>query len=364
MPRKMLFFVPSLCAVFVAANIAAGAMPTWQNTGTSVQGRPLQCVEIPGGPDRVMVIAGFRGTRNASIQVAESLARHASEQAGLGNCSSILIVRDANPDGRALRTPNNARGVDLDRNFASSDWRKIPIGHQWLGGRQPTSEPETLWLTRLVTSWQPTCVVVLVDDAQKGWARTLGADPAWQSSLATMTALPWVESSLAVPSGSLASWVALDLKLPTLLINVPAVERAEDFWNAQKPLLSNIIQNANISSEAVVRIQNKANPLTSTSRPKRRLVDVLWPQESSAPGLAQSPTNESSVRHTISNRLSIEPIAGGPHSGQRIYRLPPAEQTAPLSAPAVQRLPTGAPSAQHQTLPHRPIPIWVDPNGR
>lgn len=339
-------------------------MPVWQTSGTSVQGRPLQCMEIPGGVGRVMVIAGFRGTRSASVQVAESLAQHASQQAGLGNQASLLIVRDANPDGRALRKPTNARGVDLDRNFASTNWRKIPIDKQWLGGRQPVSEPETQWLTKLVTSWQPTRIVVLVDDGQTAWARTLGSDPSWQSSLAPLTALPWVESSLAIPSGSLAGWVAIDLKIPTLLLNVPPAEKAEGFWNSQQPLLSSVIHRANVSSEAVVNVRGNGNPLISTPLPKRRLVDVRWPQEPNPSELAQGTPNGSPIGHSISNRTNIEPIAGGPLSGDRIYRLPPAEQTAPLAAPSVQRLPSGSANGQHPTLPHRPIPIWVDPNGR
>lgn len=364
MPRKMLFTIPLFCALLVAAHVAEGAMPTWQTSGTSVQGRPLQCMEIPGGAGRVMVIAGFRGTRNSSVQVAESLAQHALQQAGLGDQVSLLIVRDANPDGRTLRKPTNARGVDLDRNFASTNWRKIPIDKQWLGGRQPVSEPETQWLTKLVTSWQPTRVVVLVDDTQTAWVRTLGPDPAWQRSLAPLTALPWVESSLAIPSGSLASWVARDLKIPTLLLNVPPAENVEGFWNSQQPLLSSVIHRANVSSEAVVNVRGNGNPQNSNPRPKRRLVDVRWPQEPNYSELAQSTSSDSPIGHTISNRKDIEPLAGGPLSGDRIYRLPPAEHTAPHAAPSVRRLPSGSASGQHPTLPHRPIPIWVDPNGR
>lgn len=377
MPRFAAFLIATLSIVSICAPAAASEAPAWQTSGKSAQGRPLQHLEIPGNADRVMIVSGFRGTRNASIQVADSLARFASEQGASPDTASLLIIRDANPDGRASRTANNARGVDVDRNFASSDWRKIPVGPHWLGGRQPVSEPETRWLVGLIDTWQPTRIVVFLGDGQQGWIRTLGPDQQWKDFLTTRTNLPWVESSLAVPSGSLASWTAFDRKIPTLLLNLPADDNAVEFWRSQQQLLTGIVTSTVVASDETVgmvaQTPRESHYKPSNLKPKRRLVDVAWPWEAEQSNLVQRTPPRQPFGHTVSSRtplgsvslqsIAVQPAEAKVDGGDKIYRFPPAEHIRPREAPTVDRQPEAALSTQYPTLPHRPIPIWVDPNG-
>lgn len=378
MPRFPAFSIAALSIVLACAPAAAAEGPNWQTSGKSAEGRPLQHVEIAGGADRVMIVAGFRGTRNASVQVAESLAHFASEQPASSDGASLLILRDVNPDGRVAHAVTNARRVDLDRNFASSDWRKIPVGSHWLGGRQPLSEPESRWVAMLVETWKPTRVIILLGDGEQGWIRTLGPDENWNQSLATQTNLPWVESSLEVPSGSLASWTSRDRKIPTLLLNLPADDNAVEYWRSQQQLLTGIITgtyNDVKPAPAIVAQSQQQNFKPSNLKPKRRLVDVEWPWDEEQQGVvAQQAPVRNPLGHTISSRnplgsVSSQSMAGEPQlnpvgSGEKIYRLPPAEHTRPRAVPEVDRAPVASPSRRYPTLPHRPIPIWVDPNGR
>jgi protein MpaA len=74
--------------------------------------------------------------------------------------ASIYVVPNLNPDGFALRTRLNGRGVDLNRNFPAG-WRSIASrGSPQYSGPRPFSEPETRlaahlirWLRPRVTIW-------------------------------------------------------------------------------------------------------------------------------------------------------------------------------------------------------------------
>jgi murein peptide amidase A len=65
----------------------------------------------------------------------------------------LWLVRTANPDGVAAGTRQDARGVDLNRNFPW-DWRPGPRGTYYPGPRA-ASEPETRALTKLVRRVRP-----------------------------------------------------------------------------------------------------------------------------------------------------------------------------------------------------------------
>ncbi len=364
MPRVTIFHLATLGFVVLCGSPAVAATPRWQASGRSTEGRLLEQVEIDGGTSRVMIVAGFRGTRNATTRLAESFARFASEQDLLKDRPTLLIVRDANPDGRANRTPTNARGVDVDRNFASSDWRKIPVGAQWLSGRRPASEPETQWIAGLVEAWKPIRIIVLLGDGPQAWIRAVGSDPSWRDGVAALTDLPWVDAAMPLPSGSFASWAAVDLKIPTLLINLPADDDATKFWQSQQPLITGIINNWSPEPRTIARIDRDSDSLSGQLKPKRRLVDVLWPsREEIAEIVRRAPVSEP-VGRTISNRSTIGRVSSGTVGRERVYRLPPATHTVSRDAPPVRDPSSWNTGERYPMLQHRPIPIWLDPRGR
>jgi murein peptide amidase A len=142
----------AVIALTHVGSLSASAAPTvdeWELLGESYQGRPIR-VFHRGDPDeiRVVVVGCIHGDECASVRIAKRLRT--------GRPRSFLdlwILPSLNPDGRAAHTRQNARGVDLNRNFPYR-WRPGPRG-RYYPGRQPASERETRIAMRLIERIEP-----------------------------------------------------------------------------------------------------------------------------------------------------------------------------------------------------------------
>jgi murein peptide amidase A len=120
--------------------------------GRSARGRAIRLAELGDRTSEreVLVVGCIHGTECAGTRIARRLE---SARAPAG--ARLWVIENLNPDGRALGTRLNGRGVDLNRNFPS-EWR--PIGRRFdpqYSGPRPFSEPETRLARDLVRSIQP-----------------------------------------------------------------------------------------------------------------------------------------------------------------------------------------------------------------
>ena len=167
--------------------------------GHSVQARALVARERgnPAAARRILVVGCIHGDECAGRAVVRRLAAMPARRD-----TDLWLVDEANPDGARLRRRQNARGVDLNRNFPYR-WRRLdrPGGLYW-SGPGPLSEPESRALQSLILRLRPDVTVWyhqhmrLVDQS--------GGDPAVERRYAERVGLPL--RRLARYPGSVTGW--------------------------------------------------------------------------------------------------------------------------------------------------------------
>jgi protein MpaA len=122
--------------------------------GRSVQGRPIHARVL--GSDRatrrVLLVGCIHGNECAAHTILSALA-HRPVPPGV----QLWLVQQLNPDGTAAGTRQNARGVDLNRNFPYR-WRRI-LDPVYYSGPRPESEPETRAAIALIQRIKPAVTI-------------------------------------------------------------------------------------------------------------------------------------------------------------------------------------------------------------
>jgi beta-N-acetylhexosaminidase len=164
--------------------------------GHSSEGRPIRAVRV--GPARarvkILVVGAIHGNERAGVPVVRRLRRLRPPRG-----TALWLISDANPDGAAAGSRQNAAGVDLNRNFPYR-WR--PQDGVYESGPGPASEPETQALQRFVERERPR-VTVWYHQALRMVVASAG-DPALQRLYARASGLP--RRRLPAYRGTATSW--------------------------------------------------------------------------------------------------------------------------------------------------------------
>ena len=115
--------------------------------GHSVEGRAIEAWIGPQAEGGTLLIGGFHGDEFATISLLRDF-----RPAG-----RVAVLPVLNPDGAERATRYNARGVDLNRNFAFN-WRADSIEPP---GPEPWSEPESRALRDFIVAARPAKIVTL-----------------------------------------------------------------------------------------------------------------------------------------------------------------------------------------------------------
>jgi len=193
--------------------------------GHSVRGRPIVAYERGYRSAPVTLVVGvIHGTETAGLKVVAQL-----QKVPLKRHAHLWLVPTVNPDGLAAGTRENARGVDLNRNWPAA-W--VNEGRPWSGtysGQRPMSEPENRAMRRFILRVRPALTIWYHQPLDLVY----GSDPHVKvlRHYARLTGFPYVRRR--VPHGAATLWERIHFRrgahfvveFPAGRISAPAAAR-------------------------------------------------------------------------------------------------------------------------------------------
>lgn len=222
----------------------------------SVEGRPLVHKEfIPKQglrpKARVLAIGGVHGDEYSAISISYLWMKALQD-----NPAKIehhwLFLPLANPDG-LFKSPaqrQNAKGVDLNRNFPTPDWNKSALDF-WkqyyranprrYPGDSPASEPETQWQVNVIKAFRPDAIISI--HAPYGLVDYDGPDFAKPDRVGRLRL-----KQLGTFPGSLGRYAGEHLNIPVLTVelgsagSLPTQDEMLQIWQDMTDWVENKLQ--------------------------------------------------------------------------------------------------------------------------
>ncbi|MFY9228403.1 MAG: DUF2817 domain-containing protein [Candidatus Microsaccharimonas sp.] len=210
---------------------------TVSTIGFSKQGRAITAYSFGSGSKVILYTSAAHGNEqsgrllmNAWIGELDANAR------SIPSGTRIVVVPQINPDGVVSNSRYNAGGVDLNRNYDTSDWQQdvqtvngapLPGG----GGSYPGSEPETQALMALSSQLQPDLTLSFHSSASYAIANQCGNSPSLAATYASMTGyqnMTGVSSAFSYQiTGTYDDWLCERLGLASVLVELTTSTDAE-----------------------------------------------------------------------------------------------------------------------------------------
>ena len=138
----------------ITLTLAAAAAARTVVVGRSVRGRPITARVIGpnSAPRKILLVGCIHGNECAGRGILS-----AAERAPVPSGVQLWTIAGMNPDGTVADRRQNARGVDLNRNFPYQ-WRRI-LDPTYYSGPRPASEPETRASMQLIARLKPAVTI-------------------------------------------------------------------------------------------------------------------------------------------------------------------------------------------------------------
>jgi protein MpaA len=230
--------------------------------GYSVKGRPLIYFEygVPNPTNTTLVFSMVHGDEITPLYVAVKLLDWLEKSAPQFKRSRVIVAPLVNPDG-FLDLPRrrvNATGVDVNRNFPTTDWEAAAQAY-WKekGGADPrrfpgsraNSEPETAFQIMLLEKYKPQKILSV-----HAPLNFMDYDGPTTLSLARFPS-EYVETCLTLRKrvratsqgffpGSLGNYAGQERGIPTLTLELPTADpkQADAYWHRFVKGMKTVIQ--------------------------------------------------------------------------------------------------------------------------
>lgn len=234
----------------------------WQIGGNSGSGRPLIYAEFGDrtAENTTLVFSMVHPDEITPLYLGLQLIHWMKEHQRKLPATRVVIAPLVNPDGlyRNPKTRVNGRGVDLNRNFSTSDWKshalrawklKYQSNPRRYPGPTAASEPETVFQQELIKRVRPQKILSVhaplnhMDyDGPNALALARFPKEYVQECLTLRKRLKAISSGFF--PGSLGNYAGQEMGIPTLTLELPTADasKADDYWNKFSTGISAMIE--------------------------------------------------------------------------------------------------------------------------
>ncbi|NCN26741.1 murein peptide amidase A [bacterium] len=196
----------------------------------TVEGRAIELyssARVGSFRSRVLIKAGVHGDEPEGVQLLERFLKEKYFEK-FHQDAFWSILPTSNPDGVALSQRVNANGVDLNRNFPSSDWSSEIRASRYHPGPHAGSELETQNICRLVEQIRPSLIISLHN--YQPMVNVNGDCGVAAEVLARLTGYPITNDMGYETPGSFGRWAWEQCKVPTITLEIEDKVGIDAIW--------------------------------------------------------------------------------------------------------------------------------------
>lgn len=209
--------------------------------GYSVKGRPITAYYFGNGATTVLFTGGMHGSEPSGYTTMQAWVDYLMTYGyKIPSDKRVVIVPNTNPDGISSGSRNNANNVNIDRNFATANWKAdIETNNGVLvngGGTSAASEPETAAVAALTRQLVPRLEVSFHSQGRLVGANKYGDSVAigavYASTVGYATMFYDAEAVMGYPmTGEYEDWMGESMGIPAILVELPS--SSGNYLNAQ-----------------------------------------------------------------------------------------------------------------------------------
>ena len=173
----------------------------------------------------VLFLGGVHGDENPPVYILFRLAQFLKGNPELYRDKTIIVAPLVNPDGFFSKPQKrtNGRGVDINRNFPTKDWKRSKRG-RYYSGPYEGSENETKFQIALMNRFKPTHIISIHSPLgcydYDGPSSNFDALVIWMKKVSRKNGLPF--RRYQVFPGSLGNYAGMERRIHTLTLELPS----------------------------------------------------------------------------------------------------------------------------------------------
>lgn len=221
--------------------------PDWEYHRESHGGSPLIFTTFGKGSGQIVLFLGaVHGDESPSVYVLFKFAQFLKKNQQLYPDKTIVIAPLVNPDGffSSPQRRTNGRGVDVNRNFPTKDWKRSKKD-RYYSGPHANSESETKFQIALINRFRPTHIISIHSPLgcydYDGPSSNFDTIVMWMKKVSRENGLPF--RRYQVFPGSLGNYAGTQRKIHTLTLELPSSvpQKGAEYFNQFKSMFLDIL---------------------------------------------------------------------------------------------------------------------------